>query len=80
MTRRFLPGGGGGGFVVLYGNFISLAFLGLLGFLRRQLKTKFIAALLRAAKGGRTEGTGGRDGREAEGDPLNPKSKPFPKF
>ena len=37
-------------FVVLYCNFTSLAFLGLLGFLRRQLKIKFIATLLRAAK------------------------------
>ena len=38
--------------MVLYCNFTSLAFLGLLGFLRRQLKTKFIATLLRAAKVG----------------------------
>ena len=37
-------------FVVLYCNFTSLAFLGLLGFLRRQLKVKFIATLLSAAK------------------------------
>ena len=36
--------------MVLYCNFTSLAFLGLLGFLRRQLKLKFIATLLRAAK------------------------------
>ena len=36
--------------MVLYCNFTSLAFLGLLGFLRRQLKIKFIATLLRAAK------------------------------
>ena len=36
---------------MLYCNFTSLAFLGLLGFLRRQLKTRFIATLLRAAKG-----------------------------
>ena len=36
--------------MVLYCNFRSLAFLGLLGFLRRQLKTKFIATLLSAAK------------------------------
>ena len=35
---------------MLYGNFRSLAFLGLLGFLRRQLKIKFIATLLSAAK------------------------------
>ena len=40
-----------GTFVVLYCNFTSLAFLGLLGFLRRQLKIKFIATLLSAAKG-----------------------------
>ena len=37
-------------FVVLYCNFTSLAFLGLLGFLIRQLKIQFIATLLRAAK------------------------------
>ena len=36
--------------MVLYCNFTSLAFLGLLGFLRRQLNIKFIATLLRAAK------------------------------
>ena len=38
------------GFVVLYCNFRSLAFLGLLGFLIRQLKIEFIATLLSAAK------------------------------
>ena len=37
-------------FVVLYCNFRSLTFLGLLGFLRGQLKIKFIATLLSAAK------------------------------
>ena len=37
-------------FVVLHYNFRSLAFLGLLGFLRRQLKISFIATLLSAAK------------------------------
>ena len=37
-------------FVVLYCNFTSLAFLGLLGFLRRQLKTYFLATLLSSAK------------------------------
>ena len=37
-------------FVVLYYNFRSLAFLGLLGFLIRQLKMQFIATLLSAAK------------------------------
>ena len=36
--------------MVLYSNFTSLAIFGLLGFLRRQLKIKFIATLLRAAK------------------------------
>ena len=36
--------------MVLYCNFRSLAFWGLLGFLRRQLKLKLIATLLRAAK------------------------------
>ena len=36
--------------VVLDCNFRSLAFLGLLGFLIRQLKIKFIATLLSAAK------------------------------
>ena len=36
--------------VVLYCNFRSLAFLGLLGFLTRQLEIKFIATLLSAAK------------------------------
>ena len=36
--------------VVLYCDFRSLAFLGLFGFLIRQLKTKFIATLLSAAK------------------------------
>ena len=36
--------------VVLYCNFRSLAFLGLLGFLTRQLKVKFIATLHSAAK------------------------------
>ena len=43
-------------FVVLYCNFTSLAFLGLLGFLIRQLKIKFIATLLRAAKYYRVSG------------------------
>ena len=37
-------------FVVLYCNFTSLAFLGLLVLLRRQLKITFLATLLRAAK------------------------------
>ena len=37
-------------FVGLYCNFRSLAFLGLLGFLIRQLQIKFIATLLSAAK------------------------------
>ena len=37
-------------FVVLYCNFRSLAFLGFLGFLIRQLKIKFIATFLSAAK------------------------------
>ena len=36
--------------MVLYCNFRSLAFLVLLGFLTRQLKIKFIATLLSAAK------------------------------
>ena len=36
--------------VVLYCNFRSLAFLVLLDFLIRQLKTKFVATLLSAAK------------------------------
>ena len=36
--------------VVLYCNFRSLAFLGLLVFLARQIKIKFIATLLSAAK------------------------------
>ena len=40
------------GSVVLYCNFRSLASLGLLGFLIRQLKVKFIAILLSAAKEG----------------------------
>ena len=39
-----------GTFVVLYCNFRSLAFLGLLGSLVRQLKIGFIATLLSAAK------------------------------
>ena len=37
-------------FVVLYCNFRSLAFLGLLGFLIRQLKVCFFTTLLSAAK------------------------------
>ena len=37
-------------FVVLYFNFKSLAFLGLLGCLRRPLKIRFLATLLSAAK------------------------------
>ena len=37
-------------FVVLCCNFRSLAFLGLLGFLKRQLNNKFIATLLSAHK------------------------------
>ena len=43
---------------MLYCNFRSLGFLGLLGFLIRQLKIKFMATLLSAAKIGSVGGRG----------------------
>ena len=44
------PKGLGSGFVVLYCNFRSSAFLGLLGFLIRPLKVQVFTTLLSAAK------------------------------